>query len=286
MKMSVVILTMGNRPDELARAIASTEPLRAAGAEVIIVGNGADPPPVPADVTTLRLAENAGVPGGRNAAVAACTGDVVLFLDDDGWYPEPEVLGDHVAERFAAEPSLAVLSFRVADPDGGGGARWHVPRLRAGDPERASEVTTFAGGACAIRRSAYDEVGGQPDRFFFGHEETDQSWRLIGLRYRIEYDPAARTCHPAVANSRHATWYRTEARNRVWLARRNLPWPLAFWYLADWVILTVIRERSATALRAWFAGFADGWRQDPGSRQPISPRTIWRLTKAGRPPII
>ena len=286
MKLSIVILTMGNRPDEVARAIESTGPLRAAGAEVIVVGNGADPPPVPPDVTTLGLAENAGVTGGRNAAVAASTGDVVLFLDDDGWYPEPAALGDHVTERFAADPSLAVLSFRIVDPEGGAGVRAHVPRLRAADPDRPSEVTTFLGGACAIRRSAYDEAGGLPDRFFFGHEETDLSWRLIGLGYRIEYDPAARMCHPPVANSRHAIWYRTEARNRVWLARRNLPWPLAAWYLADWAALTVIRERSATALRAWFAGFADGWRQDPGRRQPMSLRTVWRLTRAGRPPII
>jgi len=277
---------MGNRPAEFTRAVESTEPLRSAGAEVIIVGNGADPPPVPAGVTTLRLAENAGVAGGRNAAVADCTGDVVLFLDDDGWYPEPAALGKHVTERFAADPALAVLSFRVADPDGGPGGRWHVPRLVVGDPDRASEVTTFSGGACAIRRSAYNEVGGQPDRFFFGHEETDLSWRLIGHRYRIEYDPAARMCHPPAANARHATWYRTEARNRVWLARRNLPWPLAFWYLADWIVLTLIRERSAAALRAWFAGFADGWRLDPGPRQRMSLQTIWRLTKAGRPPII
>jgi len=241
---------------------------------------------VPGDVTTVKLAANVGVTGGRNAAVARCTGDVVLFLDDDGWYPEPAALGDHVAERFAADPSLAVLSFRVIDPDSGASARWYVPRLRAGDPGRGSEVTTFSGGACAIRRSAYDEAGGLPSLFFFGHEETDLAWRLIGLGYRIEYDPAARMCHPPVANARHPFWYRTEARNRVWLARRNLRWPLALWYLADWMVLTVIRERSVTALRAWFAGFADGWRLDPGHRQPISLRTMWRLTKAGRPPII
>ncbi len=286
MKLSIVILTMGNRPAEVTRAIDSTEPLRAVGAELIVVGNGGDPPPLPSDVTAIRLARNVGVAGGRNAAMAACTGDVVLFLDDDGWYPEPRALGDHLADRFAADPSLAVVSFRVIDPDSGAGARWYVPRLRAGDPQRTSVVTTFAGGACAIRRSAFDEVGGLPDRFFFGHEETDLSWRLMEQGYRIEYDAEARMCHPAVSNARHAIWYRTEARNRVWLARRNLPWPLAIWYLADWAALTVIRERSAAALRAWSAGFIDGWRQDPGPRHPMSLRTVWRLTRAGRPPII
>ena len=286
MKLSVVILTMGNRPAELERAIGSTAPLRALGAEVIVVGNGADVPPVPADVVTIRLAANAGVAGGRNAAVDACGGDVVLFLDDDGWYPEPAALGELVAGRFAADPRLAVLSFRVVDPDTGASARWYVPRLRAGDPQRSSQVTTFAGGACAIRRSAYQQAGGLPAAFFFAHEETDLSWRLIELGYRLQYDADATMCHPAVPNARHEIWYRFEARNRVWLARRNLPWPLAAGYLADWMLLTVARERSASALRAWFGGFAEGWRTDPGPRQPISVRTVWRMTLAGRPPLI
>lgn len=286
MKLSIVILTMGNRPDDLARAVLSTGPIRAAGAELVVVGNGADPGPLPDGVITLRLPENAGVAGGRNAGVDACKGDVVLFLDDDAWYPDARALGEHVTARFAAEPQLAVLSFRVTDPEGGSGGRWHVPRLRASDPERSSVVTTFAGGVCAIRRSAYVEAGGQPAAFFFGHEETDMSWRLLDLGYRIEYDAAATVFHPAVHNARHDTWYRLEARNRVWLARRNLPWPLAAVYLADWVAITLARERSRSALRAWFGGFAQGWKSDPGRRQPISWRTAWHMTKAGRPPVI
>jgi GT2 family glycosyltransferase len=286
LKLSIVILTMGNRPAELSRAIESTAPLRAAGAELVVVGNGADVGPVPDGVTTLRLEENLGVAGGRNSGVRACVGDVVLFLDDDGWYPDGAGLGEHIAARFGAEPELAVLSFRVADPEGGPGGRWYVPRLRAGDPERSSVVTTFAGGACAIRRSAFLEAGGLPDAFFFGHEETDISWRLMDLGYRIEYDAAAVMYHPTVPNARHAIWYRFEARNRVWLARRNLPWPLAVVYLADWMAITLLRERSASALRAWFGGFAEGWRKNPGRRQPMKLRTAWTMTKAGRPPVI
>jgi hypothetical protein len=286
MRFSVVILTMGNRPAELDRAIQSTAALRSAGAELVVVGNGVDVPPVPAGVRIIRLAENAGVAGGRNAGVQACTGDVVLFLDDDGWYPEPSAIETHVAGRFAEDPSLAVLSFRVIDPAGGADARWYVPRLRASDPQRPSVVTTFAGGACAIRRSAYLEAGGLPAAFFYAHEETDLAWRLIDLGYRLEYDADAVMCHPAVPNSRHDIWYRLDGRNRVLLARRNLRWPLAVWYLADWLMLTVIRERSAGALRAWFSGFAEGWRMDPGRRRPISLRSVWRMTKAGRPPIV
>jgi GT2 family glycosyltransferase len=284
-KLSCVILTMGNRPAELERAIRSTEALRGEGVEVVVVGNGADVPAVPSGVTTLRLPENVGIPAGRNAGVDACTGDIVLFLDDDGWYPDAD-LADHVAGQFAADPALAVLAFRVVDPDGGPGARWHVPRLGAGDAARSSEVTTFSGGACAIRRSAFLEVGGLPGAFFFMHEEIDLAWRLMDRGYRIRYDAAARMCHPPVPNSRHTGFYRIEARNRVLLARRNLPWPLAALFLLNWAGITTARERSWPPLREWLGGFADGWRMDPGPRKPIGARAIWRMTRLGRPPLI
>jgi GT2 family glycosyltransferase len=284
-KLSCVILTTGDRPTELERAIESTEALRRDGVELVVVGNGTDLPPMPDGVTTIRLPENVGVAAGRNAGVAACAGDVVIFLDDDGWFVDAG-LGEHLAGRFASDPKLAVLSFRVVDPAGGPGVRWHVPRLRAGDAGRSSPVTTFVGCGCALRRSAYLEAGGLPDQFFYAHEETDLSWRLIDLGYRLEYDADARMCHPAVPNARHASWYRLDGRNRVLLARRNLPWPLAGAYLMDWLVLTVAREHSLSALRAWAAGFAEGWRMDPGGRQPISARTVWRMTRLGRPPVI
>jgi hypothetical protein len=73
----------------------------------------------------------------------------------------------------------------------------------------------------------------------------------------------------------------------VLLARRNLPWPLAAIYLADWMALTIAREHARPrSLRPWFTGFAEGWRTDPGRRRPISLGTAWRMTQAGRPPII
>jgi GT2 family glycosyltransferase len=280
-----VIITMGTRPAELERAIASTAAMRERGVQLVLVGNGAELPPVPSDVTTVRLAENLGVAGGRNAGVEASSGDVVMFLDDDGWFTDPG-LADHVADRFAADPRLAVLAFHIADPAGGAGVRWHVPRLRAGDPDRSSAVTTFVGAGFAARRSAYVEAGGLPGNFFFAHEETDLAWQLIERGYTLEYDADARMCHPPVANARHDIWYRYDGRNRVWLARRNLPWSLALVYLLDWTLLTVVRERSPGALKTWFKGFAEGWRTDPGPRRPISLRTAWRMTRAGRPPVI
>jgi GT2 family glycosyltransferase len=284
-KLSCVILTMGNRPAELTRAIDSVL-AQQADVELVVVGNGTEVPGLPSGVKTVVLPENVGVAAGRNAGVDACTGDVVLFLDDDGWYPDPGLAG-YLAGRFVSDSQLGVLSIRVVDPEGGPGARWHVPRLRAGDPGRSSVVTVFLGGASAIRRTAFIEAGGYPALFFYGHEETDLAWRLQDRGYLLEYDAAAQMCHHSLPNARYDSFRRRDARNRVLLARRNLPWPIAFVYLADWMALNAVRERGSLAhLKPWFAGFAEGWRTDPGPRRPISLRTAWRMTRAGRPPVI
>ncbi|GAB3208853.1 hypothetical protein SAMN02745673_02319 [Marinactinospora thermotolerans DSM 45154] len=285
MKISCVLLTMGNRPAELRRAIDSVLQQEGADVEVVVVGNGADLPELPEGVVTLRLPENVGIPAGRNEGVKASAGDIILFLDDDGWYRSRD-LARHVHDRFAADPGLGAISFRIADPDGGPDQRRHVPRLRAGDPQRSSAVTTFLGGACAIRRTAFEQGGGLPGEFFYAHEETDLAWRILDAGYDIVYDAEAVMYHPAVAPTRHEDFYRLNARNRVWLARRNLPWPLALCYLGTWVAITLLRERSRPALRAWFAGFREGWREDAGPRTPIKWSTAWRMTRVGRPPII
>ncbi|WP_169950542.1 glycosyltransferase [Microbispora sp. H11081] len=293
MKISCVILTMGNRIAELDRAVESALTQTDGDIEVVVVGNGADVPqltarPLPgsaARVKTVRLERNAGIPEGRNRGVQECSGDIVLFLDDDGWYANAKVAA-HVRERFTHEPDLAVISFRVMDPEAGVVQRRHVPRLRAGDPERSSPVTTFLGGACAIRKSAFLQVGGLPEKFFYAHEETDLAWRLLGEGYRIEYDAQTVMYHPLVLPSRHTDFYRLNARNRVWLARRNLPWPLALLYLLNWVVLTLVRERSMPAIKAWFRGFVEGLREPAGERRPMAWRTAWRMLRLGRPPIV
>lgn len=286
MKISVVVLTMGNRPAELRRAVDSALAQKDVEIEVVLVSQGVDLPGAwPGTVKLVRLEENVGIPAGRNRGVEACSGELILFLDDDGWYESTD-LGAHLRDEFTADPRLGIVSFRVRDPEGGPGERRHVPRLRAGDPLRSSRVTTFLGGASAVRRAVFDAAGGLPDNFFYAHEETDLAWQALNAGYHIVYDADCVMYHPAVAPTRHAMFYRLNARNRVWLARRNLPWPVAFTYLAVWTAMTVARERKLASLRPWFGGFREGWRKPAGRRRPISWRTVWRMTRLGRPPVI
>jgi hypothetical protein len=236
-------------------------------------------------VRRLTLPDNAGIPAGRNAGVAATTGEVVLFLDDDGWLTDPGT-AERLRADFAANHRLGVVSLRIVDPESGATARRHVPRLRAGDPHRSSLVTTFLGGASAVRRVAFDEAGGLPDAFFFAHEETDLAWRVLDHGWDILYDADALMAHPRTSPARHDVYFRLNARNRVWLARRNLPVPLVPVYLGVWAVLMAARNRDARALRTWWRGFVEGWRTDPGQRHPMRWRTVVRMTRLGRPPVV
>ena len=100
--LSCVILTMGDRPAEVNRAIDSVLAQRGAQVELVVVGNGTEVTGLPSGVRAVWLPENVGVAAGRNAGVQACGGDVVLFLDDDGWYPDP---GSPPTSRASSPPT-------------------------------------------------------------------------------------------------------------------------------------------------------------------------------------
>lgn len=285
MKVSWVILTRGDRPEELAAAVRSIREQRSGG-EIVVVANGLPGAEVPEGVRLVELPENVGVPAGRNVGARESSGDIVGFLDDDATLGARELVEEIVA-AFEADAALGVVTFRIVDPASGRSQRRHVPRLRAGDPERSSEVTTFLGGACVVRRDALDRAGGLPDEFFYAMEETALAWRLLDEGYKLLYRADLVVHHPESRPARHPRAFWLTARNRVWLARRLLPWPLAIGYVATWVVLTLLRCRSPSSLRASARGFLEGVRTAPaGTRRPIRWSTAWRMARLGRPPVV
>ncbi|ROQ59345.1 GT2 family glycosyltransferase [Streptomyces sp. 840.1] len=287
-RLGVVIVTMGTRPVELAALLASVEKQDVPAARVVLVGNAAPLTDITADVTRIPLAENLGCPGGRNVGLRALSEsgevDVVVELDDDGLLIAEDVFR-RVQRLFADDPGLGIVGFRVADEHGVTERRW-VPRLRAGDPMRGGAVTAFLGGGHAFSMAMLDGIGRWPAEFFFGHEESDLAWRALDAGWTIRYEPELVLQHPRTSPARHATHYRFTARNRVWLARRRLPAALIPVYLGVWISLTMARMRSAAGLRAWWGGFAEGLRTPCGPRRPMKWRTVWRMTRLGRPPVL
>ncbi|MGD7705819.1 glycosyltransferase family 2 protein [Microlunatus sp. Y2014] len=283
--IGVVLLHMGDRPVELAEALRTLERQQGVELDVVLVGNGWEPTGLPDWVRTVHLPENVGIPEGRNVGAAESRGEFIQFYDDDAALPTDDVLARMVAV-MRRDPRIAVVQPRGLDPRGRPAPRRWVPRFDVRDGGRPGPAPWFWEAVCMIRRSAFEEVGGWPGHFFYGHESIDLAWRLVDADWRIVYAKDVEINHPATTPARHATYYRANARNRVWVARRNLPAPLVPIYLLAWTAVTVLRVRDRSALRTWFRGFAEGWRTDPGPRRPMRWSTVWRLTRLGRLPVI
>ncbi|MEV5974488.1 glycosyltransferase family 2 protein [Streptomyces sp. NPDC051921] len=288
-RVGVAVLTMGNRPEELRALLDSVAGQDEPATRVVVIGNGVGSlAELPEGVHGVELPENRGVSGGRNVAIETLRAfgdvDVLVDLDDDGLLVDTDVFR-RLADLYEADPALGIVSFRIAD-ENGETQRRHVPRIGASDPMRGGEVTTFLGGGHGLSMRMLDAIGGWPEEFFFTHEETDLAWRALDAGWTVRYAPELLLQHPKTSPARHAVYYRMTARNRVWLAKRNLPVPLVPVYLGVWTLLTLARTRSLPGLRAWFGGFLEGVRRSGGARRPMSWTTVWRMSRLGRPPVI
>jgi GT2 family glycosyltransferase len=283
--VGAVVLTMGSRPDDLDRALTSLLSQTGVELDVVVVGNGWQPVGLPAGVQGHGLVENLGIPAGRNAGVPLVEGDLLFFLDDDARLPHDQVLAT-MARQFEEDPELGLIQPRVVDPDGRPAPRRWTPRIRVGDPARSSPAMSVWEGAVAIRREAFDYANGWPERFWYAHEGIELAWRVWDAGFHVRYDGEIEVYHPAIQPTRHPEFYRFQSRNRVWLARRNLPAPVGVLYVLSWVLVGGSRLRSRVAVTETLRGYWLGLTQPGGRRRPMSWRTVARMARAGHPPIL
>lgn len=280
--ISVVILTMGTRENELAELISSIRRQHSVETEIVVVENGvhSDVAALSAD-TVATNRDNTGVTAGRNLGAENTSHDLIAFLDDDGLLRSPNILGD-AAARFEANSRLGVIALRICTPEGKT-MRRHIPRIGSAGGEESGYVAAFLGGASIIRKAAFEQAGRYDSRFFYSMEETDLSWRLIDAGWQIEYLPDLVLIHPETEPNRHDRAVERTMRNRVWAAWKNLPHPLPIIYVSVWVTITLIREKSITAI---MKGLRSAWPTRNNKRSPMSISTVWELARLGRPPII
>ena len=278
-----VILTMGDRNAALARACRSLMTQLEGRDELVVIQNGGEPASnKAAGAAYLHLPENIGIPAARDFGARRFGTDLVGFLDDDAELQENAAA--RVRREFEQDPELAVVAMRVLDEDGAT-TRRHVPRIGTRRATVTGPVATFLGGACVVRRSAYEQAGGYFGALFYGHEELELSWRLVDDGWKIKYLAEASVLHPRSTISRHEEGWRNTGRNRVLIARRTLPWIVAGPHTFFWLLVGSRRSPDSTCRSNFLAGWCEGW-SIPVERRPIHWRTVWRLLRLGRPPIV
>jgi len=229
----VLILAL-DRVEETLAAIASARAQTGVRKRVIVVDQGSRPENFfrisavvvgCADVTLLRAEKNLGVAGGRNLAAAQGRARVIVALDNDAEFSDAHTLARAVA-ALDAEPDLAALGFRIVTHALGTDdlSSWGYPRALLPRAGENFDTATFVGAGHAIRRQAWEQVGGYDSRLFFCWEEYDFSLAAIALGWRIRYRGDIVVRHKVSPEARHL-WSGTRwfffVRNRLYVGRKH-----------------------------------------------------------------
>jgi GT2 family glycosyltransferase len=279
-----VVLTTGKRPESLRAGVESLLRQRGVEVDVVVAGNGWEPTGLPDGARGVAKEVDTGIAAGRNFGARHARGELLFFLDDDAALASDDVLA-RIEGLFAADAKLGMVQPRVDAVEGAPAREW-VPRLRAGDRLRPGDITHVWEGAVAVRGTAFAAAGGWPEDFKLVHEGVELGWRVMDAGYRIHYAADVAALHPPYASSVHNEWdYYYGARNRMWLARRHLPAVFAVPFVLAFVARTLPHLDTHGKRQAALRGYRDGFRE-PGPRERLRARTLWRMTRLGRPPVL
>lgn len=253
------------------------------------------------DVALEASDANGGYGAGANRAMARCSAEYVLLLNADAWI-HPGTLRALV-RYLDANPAVAVVGPQLLDPAGEvqtsyfpfpGTKRWlaenepvvgvlgsirplrrrllHFTRLT-----RPTKVPWVLGAALAIRRSAFESVGGFDEAYFMYFEEVDLCRRLQAQGWEVHYLPEAVVSHVGAASTSQvrASMIVEHFRSTLLYYRRHYRGArLAFWLTAMRAKMAarIVRDRAALVVRpserprlrenlaAWEAALLERWR--------------------------
>lgn len=191
-------------------------------AEVLVVDDGSTDASAEvgadAGARVLRLAHNLGAAGARNRGAAAARAPLLVFVDADVSV-HPGTLA-RLRERFDAERGIDALFGSYDDAPSAPGVVSRYRNLLHHHTHQGArrEATTFWTGLGAVRRAAFDAVGGFDEHAFArcGMEDVELGERLHRAGRRIVLDPDLQCTH-------HKAWTLV-SMVRTDVLHRALPW--------------------------------------------------------------
>lgn len=262
--LSVVIVTHDSAVD-IERSIPALVAELRPGDELIVCDNGSTDGTLAA---VRRLAPdakviestNVGFAAGCNAGASLAAGELLCLLNPDAivapGFRDAIELPMLDGRGWAAWQALVSSEGGSVVNTGGGvvhysGISWAggAGRPIAAAPREPAEVT-YASGAClAIRRGAWEDLGGFSEPYFLYHEDTDLGLRLWLSGMRVGIEPGARCDHDYDFDKGPRKWFYLE-RNRWATIIRTYPTSLLL-LLAPALVATEVAIHLAAAAGGW-----------------------------------
>lgn len=247
LRRRVIVLDQGSKPENFARleAVAAVQP----------------------DVILARAETNLGVAGGRNRAASLGQGRILIGLDNDAEFADPDCAARAVAV-LDEQPALAAIGFRIVVHATGADdlSSWGYPSRLLPLAGACFPACTFVGAGHAIRRAAWQQVGGYDAALFFCWEEFDFSLAALARGWRIAYRGDIVVRHKVSPEARllwsDRRWFHF-VRNRLYIGRKHgAGWgALLVRYLAY-----LVRGLRNGLWRPTIAALPAAWRMASGSQ--------------------
>jgi GT2 family glycosyltransferase len=205
-----VIVVCWNAADVLGRCLDHLFAQDYADHELIVVDDGSQDDTVEVaeaasrkgEMTLVRSPRNRGCPSARNLGLHHASGEIVAFIDADG-FAAPSWLR-HIVESFDEDPTIGGVASTVffdANPlviNGAGGIvnrQGWAADLSMNESYEHAEIASEAlypmGCGMALRRSALERVGPFDDRMLNYYDDVDYGTRLWRAGYRVLVAPDA-----------------------------------------------------------------------------------------------
>jgi O-antigen biosynthesis protein len=139
--------------------------------------------------------ENRGLSSARNTGLAAATGDIVAYIDDDAW-PDPHWL-TYLATVFQRTGHAGVGGPNMPPPGDG----WIAECVAnaPGGPLHVlisdTEAEHLPGCNMAFRRTCLEAIGGFDAQFRVAGDDVDVCWRIRDRGWTLGFSPAAVVWH-------------------------------------------------------------------------------------------
>lgn len=149
-------------------------------------------------VRVIRLPEP-GVCFARNLGAALSNSDIIIYLDDDVIIEDPGFIESH--RKNYNNPEIAAVQGQILIPE----ISTNIANLGSRNSKdmfefwsRVENFNSFVTANVSIRRNVLLQTGGFDEGFSgrtYANEDGDFGLRLLGLGYRIDFDPSACLIH-------------------------------------------------------------------------------------------
>lgn len=202
-----IIVPTYNRPDDIKKFVSEIQKQNYNEYHVIIVDDCSTEeiesliPTNHTNFSYVKLPENKGQAYARNVAISMGKGNIIVSLDDDAWFENPDSLFS-INKTFLNYPKLGCLMFNVRSPEENYLSEVHG--IEHDNELVGSHITC----GCAYTRKALLDIGGFSGFLHSGAEETDVTLRLIEKKHEIRFSKEIKVFHNYTPKVRTNSWYR------------------------------------------------------------------------------